>query len=76
MEMKEEMAMMKDGKMMVIKNGDIMPMEIDMALSDDTKVMVNGMVMMRDGTSRMMMEGEAMTIDGKMTKMDDKMKEM
>ncbi len=76
MDMKEDMVMMKDGKMMVRKNGEIMPMTMDMAMSNGTKIMMDGKVMMVDGTSRMMMDGEAVTMDGRMTKMDDKMKGM
>ncbi len=76
MYMKEDMVMMKDGKMMVRKNGETMPMMMDMTMSNGTKVMMDGKVMMADGTSRMMMDGEAMTMDGKMTKMDDTMKGM
>ncbi len=76
MDMQEDMVMRQDGKMMVRKNGETMPMMIDMTMSNGTKVMMNGKVMMADGTSRMMMDGEAMTMEGKMTKMDDKMKGM
>lgn len=76
MDMKEDMVMMQDGKMMVQKNGETMPMTMDMTMSNGTKVMMDGRVMMADGTSRMMMDGEAITMDGKMSKMDDKMKGM
>ncbi len=76
MDMKEDMVMMKDGKMMVRKNGETKPMMMDMTMSNGTKVMMDGKVMMADGMSRMMMDGEAMTMDGTMTTMDDKMKGM
>ncbi len=76
MDIQEDMVVMKDGKMMVRKNGETMPMTMDMTMSNGTKVMMDGKVMMVDGTSRRMMDGEAMTMDGKMTKMNDKMKGM
>ncbi len=76
MDLQNDMIMMKAGKMMVRKNGETMPVKIDMAMSNGTKVMMDGKVIMTDGTSRMMTDGEAMTMDGKMTKMDDKMKGM
>ena len=73
MDMQEDMLMMKGGQMMVRKNGETMPMMMDMTLSNGAKVMRDGKVMMADGTSRMMIDGEAITMDGKM---DDKMKGM
>jgi hypothetical protein len=74
-EMKPDMVMMKGGKMMVMRHGEMKPMDMVMTMPNGSKVMMDGTIMMADGTTRMMMDGEAMTMDGEMTTMED-MKEM
>jgi hypothetical protein len=64
LDMHEDMIMMKDGKVMIMRNGDMMPMKDEMTLSDGTKIMPNGQVVTADGTARMMMEGEAINRHG------------
>ncbi|HSL29491.1 MAG TPA: DUF6799 domain-containing protein [Anaerolineales bacterium] len=54
---------MKDGKMMVVRNGESVPLEEDVTMADGTRVMRNGQVLMANGTARMMREGETMAID-------------
>ncbi|MEO7533502.1 MAG: DUF6799 domain-containing protein [Ferruginibacter sp.] len=66
--------MMKDGKMMVMKNGKTMPMTKDMTMKDGTKCMTNGEYTMKDGTKMTMKDGDCMDMNGKMC--TDKMKEM
>ena len=51
-------AMMKDGKMMMVKNGKSMMMDKDMTMSNGTKVMKDGKIMMKDGKSTMMKDGQ------------------
>jgi hypothetical protein len=58
--------MMKDGKMMEVKDGKTMPMDKEMTMSDGTKVMEDGTVMTKDGKKMMMKDGEHMSMDGKM----------
>lgn len=59
--------MMKDGKMMAgVENSGATMMEKDMMMSDGTKVMMDGKVMMKDGATVMMKEGETIMMkDGK-----------
>ena len=71
METKQDMVMMKGGKMMVMRHGEMKPMDMVMVMPNGVKVMMDGTIMMADGTSRMMMDGEAMTMDGEMTTMED-----
>jgi hypothetical protein len=71
MEMKEDMVMMKGGTMMVVRNGEMKPMDMVMTMSNGTKVAMDGTITMPDGTSRRLMDGEAMTMDGEMTTMED-----
>ena len=69
---KQDMVMMRDGKMMVKRRGRITPMKEDLAIFDGTRVMMDGTVMMTDGVARTMMEGEAITMDGRITDMETK----
>ena len=54
---------MREGKVILLRNGGEMPMEEEMTMSDGTRVMPNGQMLMPDGATRMMREGETMTID-------------
>jgi len=72
MPIRQDMVMMRDGKMMVKRRGRITPMEEDIAIFDGTRVMTDGTVMMTDGIARTMMEGEAITMDGRITDMETK----
>lgn len=55
--------MMRDSKVLLLRNGEEMPLEEEMTMSDGTRVMPNGQVVMPDGTARMMREGETITMD-------------
>ncbi len=72
--MMKDCCMMKDGKMMVMKHGETMPMDKDMTMKNGTKCMTTGECMMKDGTKMMMKDGDCMEMSGKMC--TDKMKEM
>jgi hypothetical protein len=62
----EDMIMMKDGRVMIVRNGEMVPMEEEMTMSDGKRVSMDGKVVMPDGTSRFLMEGEAMDMDGRL----------
>jgi hypothetical protein len=64
--------MMKDGKMMVVKDGKTMSMNMDMTLGNGTMVMKDGTVKMKDGSTQMLKEGQYIDKNGKvgMMKMD------
>ena len=70
----KDCCMMKDGKMMVMKNGKTMPMTKDMVMTNGTKCMKNGECIMKDGKKMMMKDGDCMEMSGKMC--TDKMKKM
>ena len=71
METQQDIVMKKDGKMMVVRYGEVSPMELVMTLSNGTRVAVDGTITLPDGTSRMLMDGEALTLDGEMTTLAD-----
>jgi hypothetical protein len=59
-DMRRDHIMMQDGRVMMMRNGERMPMDEEMTMPDGTKIAVDGTVMMPDGTTRMMAEGETM----------------
>ena len=68
--MRPDMFMMKDGKMMLIKSGDMILMEGDVTMTDGTKVMTDGTIKLVDGTTLTLMEGEGMIIDSSVATMN------
>lgn len=50
---------MKDGKMVVIKNGKIIMMSRDITFSNGSRVMSDGTVIQKDGSKKMTVEGES-----------------
>jgi len=72
--MMKDCCMMKDSKMMCVKDGKTMPMDKDMTMKNGTKCMVNGECIMKDGTKMKMKEGECMDMNGKMDKCSMMMK--
>ena len=64
----KDCCMMKDGKMLVMKNGETMPMEKDMTMKNGTKCMTTGECTMKNGKKMMMKEGDCMEMSGKMGK--------
>jgi uncharacterized Zn ribbon protein len=70
---KEGMVTMKDDKMMVMKDGNWVPMTKTMRYSGGCKVMKDGTVMKKDGSKMMMTNGMTMSADGHMMDADGKM---
>lgn len=64
--MTHDYCMMKDGKMMLMKSGAMMPMTKNMTMKNGTKVMTDGECIMKDGTKMKMKEGECMDMNGSM----------
>lgn len=70
--MMKDHIMMKDGKVMMIKEGKSMPLDKELTLGNGAKVTADGNVTMKDGTKMMMQEGHMMSMDGEMVKHDAK----
>ncbi len=64
-DMMKDCVMMKDGNMMVCKDGKSMKMDKDMEMKNGTHVMKDGTVMMGD-KKMMMKDGDMMDMEGKM----------
>jgi len=63
----KDCCMMKDGKMMHMKAGKMIPMDKDVTMKNGTKCMVNGDCIMENGKKIKMKEGECMDMDGNTT---------
>jgi hypothetical protein len=68
-EQREDMVMMKDGRVVTVQNGETIPIEKETVLPDGTRVMPDGRVTLTDGTTRMMHEGESMYMNSRMMNM-------
>jgi hypothetical protein len=63
-EMSQDHIVMQSGRAMIMRNGEMKPLDEEITLPDGTKVKSDGMVLMPDGTTRMMAEGETMLLQG------------
>jgi hypothetical protein len=60
-----EGVVMKDGRMMMMKDGRATePMTVDMTMPDGTKVTTSGVVRMRDGEEKQLNNGTMMLMNG------------
>ena len=71
MDSSDDLVLMRKGKMMRVQHGEMKPMEMVVNLTNGARVLVDGTLVMPDGTSRRLMDGEAITPDGEMTTVED-----
>lgn len=64
--------MMKNGKMMMVKNGKSTLLDQEMSMDNGTKVMPDGTMMKKDGKKMMMKEGQHMDMSGNMRNSETK----
>jgi len=57
-------AIMKDGKMLLMKNGQAIPLTQDLVLANGTIITAVGTVKMKDGTTTTLKEGDYVLMDG------------
>lgn len=62
----KDCCMMKDGKMMQLKDGKLTPIKKPVVLADGTKIKRSGKVIKADGTKIRMKEGNCMDNSGKL----------
>jgi ribosomal protein L14 len=60
----KDCVMMKEGKMIQMKDGKEMEMKQDMTMSNGAVVMKNGNVKKKDGTTVMLKNGDCVMMDG------------
>lgn len=61
--------MMMGGKMLLIKNGQTMPLDKEMKLSNGAVITKDGAGKMKDGKTRQLKEGDMIYMNGKMARM-------
>ena len=61
-DLNEGMIMMKDGRVMTVRNGELMLMDEETSMPDGTRVLPDGTVLLADGTTRRMVEGETLRL--------------
>lgn len=59
-DMSQDHIMMQDGRVMIMRKGETIPLDEDITLPAGTRVATNGTVRMPDGATRMLAEGEIM----------------
>lgn len=67
--------MMRNGKVMVMQNGQSAPLTADKTLSNGEVVSSNGQVKMADGTTTMLKDGDWINMNGTISHHDAKMKQ-
>lgn len=65
--------MMKDGQMMIIKNGELVPMKTDMKMASGLQVTTDGTVTPAVGQKFTLKDGDSLSMDGTLQKSDDAM---
>lgn len=63
-DMSQDHLMMQDGRVMIMRKGETMPLDEEITMPDGTRVKRDGTVKMPDGTIRRMAEGESMLLQG------------
>jgi hypothetical protein len=61
--MGDDLLMMKNGQMLILRNSEMIALREDMILSDGTRIAQDGRVIMIDGTFERLVEGQAILID-------------
>ena len=70
---KHEGVILKDGKLLMMKNGQTTPLTKDMTLANGTIIMANGSVKAKDGTTTILKEGDYVKWDGTIGNITTKM---
>jgi hypothetical protein len=65
--MRPDMVLMKEGRMVMLRRGDMIVMDNEMTMADGTKVMTDGTVILTDGTTLTLVEGEGMLLENPVT---------
>jgi|GEM_PF-5391501 len=60
----KDYVMMKDARMVMVRDGKTTAMEKEMTMADGTRVMVDGKVMMTDGSTKILKDGESVPLSG------------
>ena len=60
--------LMKDGNMLLVKNGEMAPMTATLIMGDGSLCMTDGTCQRKNGSTVMLREGQSMLMNGKITR--------
>lgn len=63
----DDLLMMKNGQMLILRESEMIALSEDMILADGTRIARDGRVIMVDGTFQMLVEGQAILVDNSST---------
>ena len=61
--MGDDLLMLKNGQMLILRNSEMIALMEDMILSDGTRIAQDGRVIMVDGTFQRLVEGQAILVE-------------
>lgn len=67
MVIEDGMLMMKNGRMIILRNGELIALSEEMILADGTRIALDGRITMTDGTYEVLGEGKAVMVDNNIT---------
>jgi len=65
MEMGDDMVTMKNGRMLILKDSEMIALREDMILVDGTRIALDGRVIMVDGTYQRLVEGQTILVENR-----------
>lgn len=68
--MRPDMFLMRGGRMMLLRSGDMIVLEENVTMADGTKVMTDGTIILMDGTTLTLAEDEGMITESPMAVME------
>ena len=63
----DELLMMKNGQMLILRENEMVALSEDMILVDGTRIAMDGRVIMTDGTYQSLVEGQAILVENQMS---------
>jgi len=63
MVMGDDMLMMKNGHMLILRESEMIALNEDMILADGTRIALDGRVTMADSTYELLLEGQSILVD-------------
>jgi hypothetical protein len=65
MTMGDDLLMLRNGKMLILKDHELVAMQEEMLLVDGTRIALDGRVILSDGTFQALVEGQSILIDSR-----------
>jgi hypothetical protein len=63
--MGDDLLILRNGKMLILRNHEMIDLQEELRLIDGTRVALDGRVITADGTSQALVEGQAILVDSR-----------